>query len=189
MRTFTGPRTVRVIVAAIGLACRAPDSAHESAAAAETARSASAAAPAPWYRAARTLDLTGGGEPGGVRLEAAGARLDSLRIVLSLLVAGEVKHREEWGSSYELALVDSAVRRSPRGHGALRAKLDSVLAGVTVQRLDAPGVRLTAEDSAILAGLVPRPTHRISFSYGYESTTRLVWDAPRSRFVRLWSCC
>ena len=54
---------------------------------------------------------------------------------------------------------------------------------------DAPGVRLMAEDSAILSGVEPRPTHRISFAYGYETTVRLVWDAPRQRFVRLWSCC
>jgi hypothetical protein len=60
---------------------------------------------------------------------------------------------------------------------------------VILQRLDAPGVRLMAEDSAALAGLEPRPTHRVSFSYGYETTTRLAWDAPRRRFVRLWSCC
>jgi uncharacterized membrane protein (DUF441 family) len=71
----------------------------------------------------------------------------------------------------------------------LRAKLDAVLASVTVQRLDAPGVRLMAEDSAVLAGLVPRPTHRVSLSYGYETTVRLVWDAPRERFIQLWTCC
>jgi hypothetical protein len=46
-----------------------------------------------------------------------------------------------------------------------------------------------AEDTAVLAGIEPRPIQRISFSYGYESTTRLVWDASRKAFVRLWSCC
>jgi hypothetical protein len=74
-------------------------------------------------------------------------------------------------------------------NAVVRAKLDSVLASVVVERLDAPAVRLMAEDSAVLAGLEPRPTHRVSFSYGYETTVRLVWDAPRERFVRLWSCC
>ena len=85
--------------------------------------------------------------------------------------------------------MDSATRAGSRVNALLRAKLDSVLASVTVQRLDAPGVRLMAEDSAVLAGLVPRPTHRVSFSYGYETTVRLVWDAPRERFIQLWTCC
>ena len=71
----------------------------------------------------------------------------------------------------------------------LRARLDSVLASVVVQRLDAPGVVIMEEDRAVLAGLVPRPTHRVSVSYGFETTVRLVWDAPRRRFVRLWTCC
>lgn len=135
------------------------------------------------------LDLTGDGQADSVHLEAIGTRPDSLEIALAFVVAGEEKHREAWGSSYELALEDSAARRSPRVDTVLLAKLDSVLASVVVERLDAPGVRLMAEDRTILAGLEPRPTHRVSFSYGYESTTRLVWDAPRERFVRLWSCC
>ena len=143
----------------------------------------------PWYARARAVDLTGDGQPDQVRLEAVGERADSLRISLSILVAGEEKHREEWGSSYELALVDSAVRRAPRADAMLRARLDSVLASVRLGPLEAPGARLMAEDSAILADLEPRPRHRVTFSYGYESTTRLVWDAPRRRFVRLWSCC
>ena len=148
-----------------------------------------AAAAAPWYRRARALDLTGDGQADSARLDAVGARPDSLRITLTLIVDGAVKHREEWGSSYELALADSSLRGRPRVDTLLRARLDSVLSSVVVQRLDAPGVRLMAEDRAILAGLEPRPTHRVSFSYGYETTARLAWDAPRQRFVRLWSCC
>ena len=178
-------------VAAIG--CSATDETRNPASAAASGRVADSAAvvsaPPLWYSGGRTLDLTGDGQVDSVRLEAVGARLDSLRIALSFLVAGEQKHREEWGSSYELALVDSADRRSPRVDTVLRAKLDSVLASVVVERLDTPGVRLMAEDSAMIAGVEPRPTQRVSFSYGYESTTRLVWDAPRERFVRLWSCC
>jgi hypothetical protein len=148
-----------------------------------------AAAPAPWYRRARALDLTGDGQVDSVRLEAVAARPDSLRITLSLLVNGHEKHREAWGSSYELALLDSAARASSRIDAVVRAKLDSVLESVVVQRLDAPGVRLMAEDSTAVAALEPRPAHRVSYSYGYETTVRLVWDAPGERFVRLWSCC
>ena len=147
------------------------------------------AAPAPWYRRVRTLDLTGEGKADSIRLEAVGSRPDSLRITLSLLIDGLERHREAWGSSYELALLDSTARVSPRARAVVRAKLDTVLASVVVERLDAAGVRLMAEDSAVLSGLEPRPTHRVSFSYGYETTVRLLWDAPRQRFVRLFSCC
>ena len=154
-----------------------------------TAESVAVVAAAPWYRRARALDLTGDGQVDSGRLEAFGAAPDSLVITLSFVVAGEEKHREQWGSSYELALLDSAARGRPHADMVLRAQLDSVLASVVVQRLDAPGVQLMAEDSVVLAQLAPQPAHRVSFSYGYETTARLVWDAPRERFVRLWSCC
>ena len=153
------------------------------------AESVASAAPPSWYRRARALDLTGDGQLDSVRLDAVGMRPDSLRITLMLIVGGAVKHREQWGSSYELALMDTSRRGRPQVAALLRAQLDSVLSSVRVERLDAPGVRLLAEDSAILSGLEPPPTHRISFAYGYETTVRLVWDAPRQRFVRLWSCC
>lgn len=151
--------------------------------------SVASAAQLSWYRRARALDLTGDGELDSIRLDAVGMRPDSLRITLVILVGGAVKHREEWGSSYELALMDTSRLSRPQVAVLLRGQLDSVLSSVRVERLDAPGVRLIAEDSAILNGLEPPPTHRISFAYGYETTVRLVWDAPRQRFVRLWSCC
>ena len=113
----------------------------------------------PWYRGVRVLDLTGDGRSDSVRLEAWGMRPDSLDISLFLVVEGEERHREQWASSYELALLDSAAR--PRLDEALRAQLDSVLASVVVQRLDAPGVRVMAEDRAVLAELDPRPTQRV----------------------------
>jgi hypothetical protein len=179
------------------IGCSSSDRSREAAAdsprAAATDTTASGAARADgasaWYNSSRAIDLTGDGQPDTVRLVASGARTDSLQITLSMLVGGEEKHRESWGSSYELDLLDSTMRTGPRAEGILRAKLDSVLASVVVEPLSAPGVRVMAEDSATLAGLDPRPTHRVSFSYGYESTSRLVWDAPRARFVRLWSCC
>lgn len=183
------PVTTAVAAVVFAIACASPDASNEPAAEPDTVASSPGVADASWYSRSRTLDLTGDGQPDSVQLVASGERVDSLRIALSLFVAGDEKHREEWGSSYELALVDSAVLRSPSVDTVLRAKLDSVLASVVVQSFDAPGVRLMAEDSALLAGLDPRPTRRISFSYGYESTTRLAWDAPRGRFVRLWSCC
>lgn len=183
------PCALALSAALVGLGCwgsgPAPESATDSVAAAVPAP----ASAAPWYHRARALDLSNDGQADSVRLVALGARPDSLRVTLTFLVDGAERDREGWGSSYELALVDSAVRASPRADTLLRAALDSVLASVVVQRLDAPGVRLMAEDRAVLADLEPRPTHRVSFSYGYETTVRLVWDAPRRRFVRLWSCC
>ena len=178
-----------VIATFTAMACSAPEPARAPASAETVAAAAEGVATTPWYDRVRMLDLTGDGQADSIRLRATGARPDSLQIVLTLLVAGEERLREEWGSSYELALEDSASRRSPRADTVLRAKLDSVLASVVVEPLDAPGARPMAEDSAILAALEPPPTRRISFSYGYESTARLVWDAPRRRFVRLWSCC
>ena len=184
MRALAMPRLRAATLALLALACAAP-SADRDAPPAERP----AAAPAAWYDRARALDLTGDGRADSVRLEARGTRPDSLDVILTLVVAGVERHREAWGSSYELALVDSAVRAGPAAAGVLRARLDSVLASAVVRRLDAPAVRLMAEDSAVLADLVPRPTRLVTFDYGYESRTRLVWDAPRERFVRLWSCC
>lgn len=194
----TLPRSPRVVLlaAAIGIGCSAQETAsdaRDSAVAREPATapvdSTPGAAGGAWYDRTRMLDLTGDGQPDSARLVATGSRTDSLQITLTFVVAGDVKHRESWGSSYELALLDSLTRGSARAEGILRARLDSVLASVVVERLDAPGVRLEAEDSAALARLAPRPAHRISFAYGFESTSRLAWDAANARFVRLWSCC
>jgi hypothetical protein len=188
MRRLTSVCAVGVM-AALEVGCPAPEPVRQRAPDSSAVTSKPRAALTPWYRRARTLDLTGDGQPDSVRVEAAGSRPDSLRITLAVIVAGEEKHRETWGSSDELAAVDTAVRIGPRLDAFLRAQLDTVLASVVVQPIAAQSVRLMAEDSVVLAGLEPRPTHRISFSYGYETTVRLVWDAPRARFVRLWSCC
>jgi hypothetical protein len=182
------PGFLRVLAVIAMLGCPPSETTHDPARD-TTGESVAAVPPPPWYRRARALDLTGDGQADSVRLEASGARPDSLGITLSFVVDGEEKHRERWGSGYELALLDSAARVRPRVDEVLRAQLDSVLASVVVQRLDAPGVQLMAEDRVVLARLDPRPTHRVSYSYGYETTARLVWDAPRERFVRLWSCC
>jgi hypothetical protein len=105
------------------------------------------------------------------------------------LVNGAEKHREEWGSSYELEFRDAAARRGAQVEAFLRARLDTVLASVSVEPLEGRTPGLMAEDSAILKDISPWPKERIIFSYGFESQPNLFWDAPRSRFVRLWSCC
>jgi hypothetical protein len=181
-------RSIGILAVIFALGCQSSETAD--APARDTSRDGMATVLPPlWYERARALDLTGDGRPDRVRLTAAGTNPDSLNVTLFLIIDGEEKHRERWGSSYELALVDSVARLRPRVDTVLRAQLDSVLASVVVERLDAHGVRLMAEDSVALAGLDPRPSHRVSFSYGYESTVRLAWDPRRKRFVRLWSCC
>jgi hypothetical protein len=188
---------MRLVAAMMALGCSTSDPARDASRDSTVALEPSAAptdsmpdaALGAWYDRARVIDLTGDGQPDSARLIAVGVRPESLQIALAIVVGGEVKHREAWGSSYELALLDSTRRANPQIAAVLRARLDAVLASVAVERLDAPGVRLMAEDSATLARLVPRPTHRVSFAYGYESTTRLVWDAANAQFVRLWSCC
>ena len=135
------------------------------------------------------LDLTADGRADSVRLDAAGASPDSLGITLTVIVDGTQRFRERWESSYELALLDSAARAGGGIGDTLRGRLDRVLASVTVRRVDAPSVELMAEDSVMLAGIVPMPPEVISFSYGYETTIRLVWDSAHHRFVPLWSCC
>ena len=187
MHARTLSSTVGLVAACVLPGCSASEVARDPAT--ESATAVARLAPPPWHRSARSLDLTGDGRPDSVHLEAVGTRLDSLRITLTLLVGGEAKLQETWGSSYELALADSAVRVGPRADAFMRARLDTILASVVVQPFTARGVRLMAEDSAVLAGLDPRPSQRISFAYGYETTVRLVWDAARERFVRLWSCC
>lgn len=194
MRALALPGSMVAAAAIIALGCSSssPDPAPDSTTAPPVASAPAVRpvnAPAPWYHRARALDLTGDGRPDSVRLEAHGGRPDSLAISLTLVVEGAEKHREDWGSGYELALLDPPVRVGPQAGEIVRARLDSVLASIVVRRLDAPSVRLMAEDSAVLDSLPTRPTRLISFAYGYETTTRLVWDAPRERFVRLWSCC
>ena len=181
-----GPGRLRLLVAIAALNC-APGADDQPAR--DTTDHRVAEVTPPWYRKTRTLDLTNDGRADSVLLQAVGTRPDSLAITLSFIVDGANKHREAWGSSYELVVVDSAARAGSGVDTLLRARLDSVLASVIVQRLDAPGVQLMREDSTILARLDPRPTHRVSFAYGFETTARLVWDAPNERFVRLWSCC
>lgn len=180
-------RVLSVAATALLAACPSPEPAPDSALA--VAPPSVDTAPAPWYARTRALDLTGDGIADTVRLVATGARPDSLQVELSLVVDGQALHEERWGSSYELQLLDPAQPAPGRVEAALRARLDSVLARVRVDSIGAPGVRLMAEDRAILDTIAPRPAWRVSVAYGFETTANLAWDAPRRRFVRLFSCC
>src|SRR5687768_13711888 len=101
--------TVAIAASAV-LGCRAGESdrGSERDAMANAAADSGARATAPlWYRRARALDLTGDGRVDSARLDAVGVRPESLHFTRALIVDGVVKHREEWDSSYELALADS----------------------------------------------------------------------------------
>src|SRR5688572_10443643 len=114
------PGSLRVLVVIAALGCPSAETTDQPAR--DAVRDSVATVPAPlWYRRARAVDLTGDGRADSVRLEASGTRPDSLSITLTLLVDGEEKHREQWGSSYELTLLDSATRVPPRVDRALRA--------------------------------------------------------------------
>jgi hypothetical protein len=147
------------------------------------------ATPAAWYDRTRTIDLSGDGRPDRVRLEAVGSLPESLRVILTIHVDGEEKLREAWTSADELAHLDLPARSPGEVESTVRTRLDRVLESVTPHRLGAPGLRLMAEDSTALAGLAPRPTDGVVFSYGFETTVRLAWDAPGRRYVRLFTCC
>lgn len=155
----------------------------------EQGADADTVARAPWYERSRAIDLTGDGRADTVRLTAEGARPDSMPVRMVFIVDGAEKFREEWGSSYELSWRDPGTRAGARLEPLLRARLDTVLASVRVEPLTGRTPGVMAEDSAILKDISPWPRERIIFSYGFESQPNLFWDAPRERFVRLWSCC
>ena len=135
------------------------------------------------------MDLDGDARPDTALLTAIGARADSLEISLDLVIDGEVRHREQWQSGYELIDVDSNYRVSPGLDRYIRDRLDSALASVKVEPLDTATITLLGEDPDVHKRIVPRPTNQISLSYGYETAMALVWDATARRLIRLWYCC
>jgi len=155
------------------------------------ARPAAMPAGDPAHFHTRTLlrDLNGDGRADSAVLVARGPRPDSLHVVLTLFVDGVDAHREEWGSEYELIDVDDSVRVRPRIDAHMRERFDAALASVTVVPLDTAELALMSYDPAVLDSVTPRPTSQIVFSYGYESTVVLAWDAGRRRLIHLWSCC
>jgi len=69
--------------AVLGCPAAEPNRASERDTSASAAADSVAPTSPPWYRRAWALDLTGDGRADSVRLDAAGARPDSLRITLS----------------------------------------------------------------------------------------------------------
>lgn len=191
MRWSSPARCIPLALLALAIGCSAGDADPGAPAVGEPSSASTVAIGTEdaWYHRGRVLDLTGDGDPDSVDLRVVGDRTDSLSVVLTLHVDGAEAHRVEWGSSYELAMADSASLAGGGADSILRGRLDDVLASVAPGPLGGPGLRLMLEDSSVLQEIDPRPSHGLTFAYGYETTSRLAWDAPRGRFVRLWSCC
>ncbi len=146
------------------------------------------AAAAPWYRRARALDLTGTDPSDSVVLTATGKRADSLAVSMSFYVGGAVVHRQRWTSADELADMDS-LRKAPAKLAAfMRLRLDQSLASVKRERMNRAQVAEMG-DEALLRKIVPRPTHQIALSFGYENSLYFVWNPARRTLVVFMECC
>jgi hypothetical protein len=146
--------------------------------------------PAPrWYHRSVTRDLNGDARPDSAVLSARGRRPDSLSVALVFFVSGREVYREEWESDYELIDLELPERTPKRLAAYVRTRFDRTLAGLTVEPLDTAEARLMADDPDVLSQVTPLPRTQLSFSYGYESTIVLIWDARRRKFVLLWGCC
>ncbi len=143
---------------------------------------------APWYRRARAFDLTGANPSDSVVLTATGKRADSLAVVMSFYVGGVVVHRQRWTSEDELADMDS-LRKAPAKLAAyMRLRLDQSLASVKRERINRAQVTEMG-DEALLRKIVPRPTHQIALSFGYENSLYFVWNPARRTLVVFMECC
>lgn len=186
----SGRRAARHLALLAAIAAAACGRASERAPAADTVAADTVAADtAPFYARTRALDLNADGRADSAVLVARGPRPDSLVVVLTLFVDGREAYREEWRSDYELVDVADSVRVRPRLDAYVRERFDETLAGIELAPLDTVEARLMGDDPRILASLSPRPAMQLVFSYGYETSVVLAWDASRRRLVRLWSCC
>jgi hypothetical protein len=147
-----------------------------------------APADAPWYHRARMVDLTGRSPRDSVVLIATGPRADRLRITLTFFVDGQPVHREEWPSEDELYDLDSLRTRPAKLDAFVRTRLDQVLRLVRREPINAEQVRHMG-DAAALRSIRPAPTHAVVYSFAFESSVFLAWDAARRRMVVFMECC
>ena len=143
---------------------------------------------APWYRRARVLELTGTNPRDSVVLTATGKRADSLAIVMTFYVAGAVAYRQRWTSDDELIDVDSLRTMPAKLIAFVRARLDGDLASVKRERINAEQAKHMG-DQAVLRAIVPRPTHQVVLSFGYENSQFYVWNPARRQLVVFMECC
>lgn len=87
------------------------------------------AAPVPWHRVQRVIDITGDGKPDTLSLTAFGTEPDTLHIVLQIHSAGRVVYTDRWVNTDEFIDYDSATVRDRRALARdVRRKLDSFFA-------------------------------------------------------------
>ena len=142
----------------------------------------------PFYRQAHAVDLTGSNPGDSVVLTATGKRADSLAIVMTFYVAGAVAHRQRWTSEDELSDADS-LRKSPAKLSAfMRTRLDGALMSVKREPINREQVQHMG-DEALLRRIVPRPTHQIALSFGYENSLYFVCNPARRQLVVFMECC
>jgi hypothetical protein len=156
-----------------------------------TIGAAATAQSSPWYQRTRQIDLTGANSRDSVVLVAHGTRPESLLVTLTFYVGGSVAHEEKWRSDYEMVDLDVA-DTVPRGVTRfMQASFDSIIGWVKRERLDTVAredLRLMG-DSLALKSLPQRPTHWVTFGYGYETAVFMVWYAQRRRLVVVMTCC
>lgn len=149
---------------------------------------APAAPAAPWYRKARTFDVTGANPQDSVVLTATGPRGNRLAITMTFFAGGAPVYRQRWTGEDELYEHDDVRRSAARLDRFLRTRLDTVLTllhrePINVEQADHMG------DVAMLRRIRPRPTHSIVLSFGYETSVFLVWDPQKRRLAVFMECC
>jgi hypothetical protein len=149
---------------------------------------ASSAPAASWYRRSRALDITGANARDSIVLTATGKRADSLSVTMTFFVGGAAIHRQRWSSEDEL--YDTEALRGKPNHleRLMRTRLDTALALVKRQPINREQVKHMGDETA-LRKIVPRPTHQIMLSFGFENSLFLAWDPARRTLVTFMECC
>jgi hypothetical protein len=89
---------------------------------------------APWFSAARAVDITGDGEPDTLVLRALGPVADSLAVELIAVIDGGSVGIDRWASSYELIDPPDSVMASESARAAyLRSSFTATLARARVE--------------------------------------------------------
>lgn len=145
-------------------------------------------ATAAWYRRSRALDITGSHPRDSLVLTATGQRSDSLAITMEFYVNAKRVHTQRWKSQDELADADSFRTSATKRDAFMRRRLDDVLKMVKREPLKAEQVQHMG-DVALLKRVVPKPTHQIALSFGYENSLYFVWNPATKRLVLFMECC
>ena len=70
----------------------------------------------------------------------------------------------------------------------VRTRLDRALALVKRQPINREQVKHMGDEAA-LRTILPRPTHQIMLSFGFENSLFLAWDPARRTLVTFMECC